>query len=302
MPAEHVIAVDLGRSKVAAAVVGPDYQLHARTEEDVSDIANFRELLEVAVRAAARLAQEHEASAVGLSIAGDVDVARGVVYYRRPTAADREHVGSGPLEEIELVKEVSKRTGLRSGLENDGIAALRAEWRAGAAQGLTDVASLIIGTHIGSAVISGGQIVRRSTSGPQLGAIVSSSDGGTVIVGDQCSGTGIAQAYGAANAAVVIERAREGDQRALAVLAGAGFWLGILLASTVNVFAPEAVVLGGGVMAAADLILPAAQQVLARDTTLPTVQATEVDLRLAHFGGEAGLIGAAVCAFELEEA
>jgi glucokinase len=70
----------------------------------------------------------------------------------------------------------------------------------------------------------------------------------------------------------------------------------VAIASFVNIFNPEVVVIGGGVMAAGELLLgPIRAEVKAR--ALPPTR-DSVRIAGAAFGVEAGMIGAAVLAFD----
>ena len=91
----------------------------------------------------------------------------------------------------------------------------------------------------------------------------------------------------------VTRLARESDGVAVAVLEEAGRWLGIGLAGFVNVFNPEVIAVGGGVMAAGELILEAAREEVrlrARPPSRDLVQIKE-DTR-----PESGVLGAAALA------
>ncbi|MGH3088872.1 MAG: ROK family protein, partial [Rubrobacteraceae bacterium] len=92
----------------------------------------------------------------------------------------------------------------------------------------------------------------------------------------------------------VTELAREGDQTALAVLEEAGTWLGIGLASFVNIFNPEVVAVGGGAAEAGELILNAARREVRLRARSPSRDLAEV--RLASLGPESGVLGAAALA------
>jgi glucokinase len=95
--------------------------------------------------------------------------------------------------------------------------------------------------------------------------------------------------------ALVSELAHAGDEAARGVLALIGRRLGAGISGLVNAFDPDVVVIGGGVILAGELMLgPAREEVALR--ALPPVQPTPVVA--AHFGEEAGMIGAAVLARE----
>jgi glucokinase len=64
----------------------------------------------------------------------------------------------------------------------------------------------------------------------------------------------------------------------------------------VNVFNPEVVVIGGGVLAAGDLLLEPARRVVAEQALRPSRE--QVRIVPAHFGDEAGMLGAALLALD----
>ena len=70
--------------------------------------------------------------------------------------------------------------------------------------------------------------------------------------------------------------------------------LGAGLVGLVNAFNPEVIVIGGGAVAAGDLMLDPARQVVA-ERALPPARAV-VRIEAAHFGEEAGMLGAALFA------
>jgi glucokinase len=93
---------------------------------------------------------------------------------------------------------------------------------------------------------------------------------------------------------LVTELAFEGDTDAAALLAELGGWLGIGVVNVVNIFNPDVVVIGGGVIAAGELILAPARRVLAeRALALP---ARHAQVLAARFGAESGMLGAAIFA------
>jgi glucokinase len=92
----------------------------------------------------------------------------------------------------------------------------------------------------------------------------------------------------------VTRLAREGDEAALSVLEEAGRWLGIGLAGFVNIFNPEVIAVGGGVMAAGELILEAAREEVQLRARPPSRDLVEV--KEATLGPKSGLLGAAALA------
>ena len=95
---------------------------------------------------------------------------------------------------------------------------------------------------------------------------------------------------------MVTELAHDGDPAAREVLAEAGRWLGIGIVTLVNIFNPELVIVGGGASAAGDLMLDPAREVVAERALPPNRQMVRVVP--AHFGSEAGMMGAAMLALD----
>ncbi len=257
-----------------------------------------------------------DVAAAGLGIPCTVDRERGV-------AVSSVHL---PLVDVPVRELLAERGGLPIFVDNDANVAAIAEHRFGAARGAENVVMLTIGTGIGGGLIIDGRPYRGSTgAAAELGHIVVDLHGpeghgscpsrgcieavasGTAIgieglavaESEPDSELGRALSSGAdIDARVVTEAARGGDHGALGVLELVGRRLGAALAGLANAFEPDVIVLGGGAMAAGELLLgPATEELRAR--ALPPQNATPV--RIAELGADAGMIGAAAMAqLELE--
>jgi len=170
---------------------------------------------------------------------------------------------------------------------------------------------LTLGTGVGGGVIIGGRLYQGWA---ELGHIVVVEDGkpcqgtctGRGHLESYCTGLAATEAaqktFGeAADAHRLIRLAREGDARAHDILTGIGRRLGAGIGSLVNVFNPEAVVIGGGFgVAAFELLLPAVREVVVREALAPAGET--VGIVRAELGTAAGLIGAGLLAFEASAA
>jgi glucokinase len=92
----------------------------------------------------------------------------------------------------------------------------------------------------------------------------------------------------------VTELARQGDEAALSVLDETGRWLGVGLAAFVNIFNPEVVAVGGGVMEAKELILESARREVMLRARPPSRDLAEI--KVATLGPGSGVLGAAALA------
>jgi glucokinase len=212
-----------------------------------------------------------------------------------------------------------ERLGIPVFMDNDGNCAALAEHRFGAAKGAQNALLLTIGTGIGGGIIINKRVYRGTTgAAAELGHVVVQENGppcqGTCpnhgCVETMASGTALAregtaaagrhpesllnrslQEGGGISGKVVTEAALAGDEVALEVVAEAGRHLGVALASLVNIFDPDVVVIGGGVTAGAgDLLVDPAREEMRR-RALPPMNNTPV--ALAELGADAGMIGAA---------
>jgi glucokinase len=312
----ETIGVDLGGTKMQVGVLAGVETLWESRE--TSRGQDQDELLELLVREvnAARDARP-DVVAVGLGIPATIDQKRGVAI----SAVNL------PLLDLPVREAVSERVGLPVFLDNDGNVAALAEYRYGAARGKPTMVMLTIGTGIGGGLILGGEIFRGANgAGAELGHVVIQADGPPCqgncpnhgCVESLASGTalgreGRAAAESAPDSAigkllaegvdvdglVVTEAALAGDETAIGVFDLIGSRLGVACASFANIFEPEAIVIGGGVIAAGDLLLDPCRKEVRERALTPMNQTPILE---ATLGNDAGMIGAAALArTELEK-
>jgi glucokinase len=98
----------------------------------------------------------------------------------------------------------------------------------------------------------------------------------------------------ALDAAAIAEAARAGDTVALAIFAEVGEHLGVGVSYLVNILDPQMIVLGGGVMEAADLLLEGTRASMAKHS----LKGGRVPVQVSALGDDAGLIGAVFAAMD----
>jgi glucokinase len=223
------------------------------------------------------------------------------------------------VEGIPLKDELEPRIGLPLTVENDANAAAWGEFRFGAGSEVNHLVFVTLGTGIGGGVITHGVLLRGAQgSGGELGHVTIQATGPRCACGNRgclealASGTAIQRRARevaserpdsplgrlAVKRKVlgedVTELARAGDEAALSVLDEAGRWLGIGLAGFVNIFNPEVIAVGGGVMEAGELILEAAREAVRLRARPPSRDIVKV--QEASLGPESGVLGAAALA------
>jgi glucokinase len=300
-PADRVIGVDLGGTKIAAGAIDRKGTVTARVERP-TPTASEQGLLQALEALVEEIAADvGDVEALGFGIPSTID-------QRSGQAVSSVHI---PLTSVDLRSRMGDRFGLPVAIDNDGNAAAIAEWQIGAGSGTSDMVMLTLGTGIGGGLILDGKPYRGSVgAGAELGHMVLKYDGPPCI--GTCPGHGHFEALASGTAAGVVARsmlspdatgrdlvrlASDGDARAREALAGIGRILGAGLASLVNVFNPELIVLGGGFGEAGELLFGPAREVVASEALTPARDV--VRIVPAELGAEAGLIGAGLIAFEL---
>jgi glucokinase len=314
--AGEIIGVDLGGTKMLLGVLDPDSKVLWESRE-ASTGQTEDELVELLVR---EIGEAHAAregvAGVGLGIPATINHDKGI-------AVSAVNL---PLEDVPVRDLVRERTGLPAFVDNDATVAALAEHLYGAARGAENAVMLTIGTGIGGGLILGGEIYRGSTgAGAELGHTVIEADGppcqgncpGRGCVETLASGTALGREGRAAaerepgsalgamladgetiDGKAVTEAALAGDPTARGVFDLIGSRLGVALTSFANIFEPEVFVIGGGVIAAGDLLLDPARRVL-EERALPPMK--RIPVVAAELGADAGMIGAAAMArIELE--
>jgi glucokinase len=320
MPAECVIGVDLGGTKLLAGTVDAGLRVHHRTQRvalgDGQPPGGAPALLDTLVGVVQELRSTADAEIVGVGfgIPALIDQDRGLAV----TAVHQ------PVENLPFAAIMSERLGLPVFVDNDANAAMLAEHRFGAAQGTRYAVMLTIGTGIGGGVIVDGELFRGSQgAGAELGHMVIETDGPpcfgncpnhgcleALASGSALAREGLRVARGAPDSALgqalaggqeitgalVTELAHDGDRAARDILALVGMRLGVGISNLVNIFNPEVVVIGGGVIAAGDLLLDPARSVLLQRALEPSRSHARVVP--ARFGAESGMLGAATLALD----
>ena len=283
-----MIGVDLGGTKILAGIVDPSGEV-GRTLEVATPTSSQAALVEALVEVVEEL-RTPEIAAAGFGVPTRVDHKTGI-------AIGAVNI---PLHRLSLRDEIGARVGLPIGAVNDGSAAALAELRLGAGRGSSNLVMLTLGTGVGGGVVIDGALYHGWT---ELGHMVIVVDGEPCI--GACSGRGHVEAYCSGSAADRIavrelgpgQTAHELVAQGHPALAGIGHYLGCAIGSLVNVFNPETVVIGGGFgLAASEYLLPPARLAILREALAPGGQT--VRLALAELGSAAGMIGAALVAFE----
>jgi glucokinase len=309
-----VIGIDAGGTKLLGGVVDEQMVVHHRVRRTWRG-ADRQETLDIFTDAVEEVrAAAPDVEAIGFGIPALVEWETGVSRWSN-------HL---PLDGVPFRDLMSERLGMRVLVDNDGNASMLAEARQGAAAGARHAVMISLGTGIGGGLWLNGEVYRGATGvGAEMGHSVLQIHGpdcpgdcpGVGCFEALVSGTAIGReglrraeadpdsALGRRLAAekeitggIVTEMAHDGDTVAREVLAEIGERLGFGLVGLVNTFNPEVIVIGGGAARGGELLLEPARTVIAEHALPPAREG--VRLVPAHYGTEAGMIGAALMALE----
>jgi glucokinase len=299
-----ILSIDLGGTRLRAALYDEYFQQIARTETLTRADEGPKPVIERVLATAREVVPTGvNPRAIGMSTPGPLDARRGVVLHSFALPGWKD---------VPLTSIVSAAFGnAPTFAQNDGNVGPLAEYVLGAGQGCNPMLYLTISTGIGGGVIINGELftgwsghaaepghmqfhdedgsVRRLeelASGTALGVLatrkLASYGGETRLRGlDVIDG----KAVGTAAAA--------GDAFALSIVETAGRYLGLGLVNLLHLFSPQAVVVGGSVTQLGDLYFAPARAVIAERVLDPTFVPPNF-IRMAHFGGDVCLIGAAL--------
>jgi len=294
--------VDIGGTKIAVGVVDGNGHVLSKLESPVGANFAYSRALEIIIR----MLREAERMA-GTEISGVGIGSTGIVHPLKGEFGDVEFFpqwrGKCPVEDL------GRHFNVQVALENDADAGALAEAAWGAGRGRSRIVYVTIGTGIGGGIVLDGTLYRGvDAAHPELGHHVVDDGGPACCCGLRgCWETlaaGPAMAAWLENHAPadylhrkaltakrICELAREGDALALQAVKRQAYYLGIGLANLVNLFTPDVIVLGGGVMKSAALFLDGAREVIRRGCRF--VPADKTELALASLGPDTNLIGAA---------
>ena len=249
-----------------------------------------------------RAKHDDEILGIGIGVPGPVD-GKGVV-------ACCVNLGWG---RVDISKELSALTGLPVKAGNDANVAALGEFWKGGGQGCDNVVFVTLGTGVGGGIVIEGRLLHGAWGcGAEIGHMqVNRNETAKCGCGKQgcaeqyCSATGIVRLAkqhlaaseedsvlrGVENLTCkdVFDAAKAGDSLAIEALDEVYMYLGELLGNICTVINPEAVVIGGGVSKAGDMLIEGLKPYFNR-----YVFSASADVRfaLASLGNDAGAYGA----------
>jgi glucokinase len=314
---QFVVGVDLGGTKILAAVYDQRHRLLARekknTKPELGPAGVIGRVTECVNEALAAAALPHAAvRGVGIGVPGMVEARTGLV-----RVAPNLHWHDVPLGRL-----LKNKLKIPVTVLNDVQAGTLAVHRLGSGRKLRDFVCMFIGTGIGGGLVLRGEQYRGAAGmGGEIGHMVVMPDGGPKC---GCGNRGCLEAVASRSAIVrritraieddkrksvvtdlcdgdlkrirsriLAEAYREGDELVHEVLDEAADYIGIGAANLINILNPQAVILGGGLIEAVGVKLIRRITNSARAHVIGA-SADRVDIRDSGLGDDAGILGSAL--------
>lgn len=311
---EFIFAADLGGTHLRAAVVGCDGKIHYRLKQPTPHAEKPDGIVHALVEAAHEGERQTagrggKITAVSIAVPGTVNFVDGVVV-KAPNVPC--------LDGFRLAAALESELKWPAILENDANAAAVGEMWQGAARDSSTLVCVTLGTGVGGGIILDGQLWRGvDGSAGEIGHLGVDPFAGVPC---GCGSRGCLEVYASATAIVrmtrearprypdsilhmsedlksetVYQAGMKGDELALEIFRRMGVYLGIGLASLINLLNPQMIVIGGGLSNGWELFEQhMRQQVVERAFPIP---ARTVKITRAECGDDAGFLGAARLAF-----
>lgn len=308
----YVVGIDIGGTNLVVGTVREDGAevvglVSEPTLPEQGPDAVIARIVRLA-RASMAEAGDREIAGVGIGAPGPLDTKRGLVLLT-------PNLG---WVNLPLRDRLGQALALPAELDNDANCAILGEWWQGAARGADVVVGLTIGTGIGGGIVLGGRIFHGASDvAGEIGHMTIDSTGRRC----KCGNYGCLEAYASGpaiaaravegieagaetslpqyvqgdlariTAQVVYEAAHDGDEYALEVVHETAKLLGAGVASIINLFNPEVVVICGGVTLAGDRLFVPLRSEAKRRAFRPAVEVCRIVP--GELSGTAGVYGAA---------
>lgn len=303
------IGIDFGGTSIKCALTRGPERISGIIRLPTRDLANPDAVIAAMVDAIGQLRGEsgQDVRAIGLGIPGAVDIERGITY-NLTNVPGWFGVAAGSL--------ITAQVGLPVTMDNDANCMAYAEWKFGAAKGLRNVIAVTLGTGVGGALILDGSLYRGSQfvageigmmSIDYKGIAGPYGNNGALerYIGHQQikefairrfrdAGRRPEESPGLESLETLVEAAGRGDPQARQVWNDVALYLGASLASAVYLLNPDAIVIGGGVANAGDVLFdPLRKQIQSK---LSPEFWAKLEVKPAELGNDAGIIGSSALA------
>lgn len=317
---DKVIGIDIGGTNLRGALVDNEGKIHKRMKILSEAELGIDRLIENLAGFVREISEGEQINGIGIGIPGVIDSKNGII----TQAPNISKVDNYPLRSV-LIEKLGNELDVI--IENDANNAALGEWWIGAAKDVNSMLMITLGTGVGGGIVLDGELWRGAQGmAGEIGHITIYPDGAKC----KCGNSGCLESYASANAIrrmvneglnekdlgtvlrstikgghvediprVVAEAALGGDAFSIDIWHRVGKALGIGIATLVNLFNIEMIVIGGGVSNAWDLFIDSVlEEASARALRAPMKNAK---IEHALLKDDAGIMGAAYLSFNSSE-
>lgn len=315
MPDKFAVGVDFGGTKISAGVVNLETgRLVSAAKKKTRQVSEETDVVKRIISVVDESLNEanidmKKIAGIGIGAAGMVNRQKGILLAAVNIGAN----------DLPLTEPLSKHYGVPSKLGNDVEVATLGELAFGAGRDCDDFVCIFVGTGVGSGIVRNGKIIRGSTgTAGEIGHMILFPDGKQC----GCGAFGCLEAYAsrtavAKNILVDLQRGIDsvikdkidmqkgilrskaisqaiqvGDELVTRAVTDCAQFMGVGLASVVNFYNPQRIILGGGLVEAVDLYVEVAEKEAKRRCL--KIPSKKLEVVKAELGDYAGIIGAAL--------
>lgn len=300
---DYTLGVDIGGTKMLFAVVNADGVIIEEVSAPTPSHGSREEMFTALEANISKFLRAYALKGVGMGVPGILDVEKGVAIFANNLPS---------LRHAPVTDYLKSKFNLPFYIDNDVRVAVLGEKWFGAGQDVDTLICITLGTGVGSGIILKNKLWRgAANSAGEIGAIKLREEGLSCTCGitgsleSIASGPAIATAYekitsgsllqGTVDtkmpATLVADLAKKGDVVAIELFRTAGHYLGIAVASYVNIINPQRVIIGGGLAGVGEMIF---KPMLDSYNRYVLAEPKEIcDIVPAGLGNKAGVIGAA---------
>ncbi len=311
----YYIGIDLGGTNIAVGLTDEKGAVLCKENIPTGRERPYQEIIKDMAQLSIKVMKDacierDQVKTIGIGSPGTPDNTKGILVYANNLKS---------FVNVPLRAEIQKYIDLPVILDNDANCAALAESIAGAAKDVKNSVTITLGTGVGSGLVINGKVYSGfNNSAPEMGHMV------IVSGGEQCTcgRRGCWEAYASATALIeqtkraalnkpdslinklingdmdridaktAFDAARQGDITGEKVVNQYIKYIAEGLINVINIFAPEVIVIGGGVSKEGEYLLKPLRKMIAKDVYFKGEPGTK--LHIAQMGNDAGIVGAAM--------
>ncbi|MGI9255342.1 MAG: ROK family protein [Salinispira sp.] len=310
-----IITVDLGGTKMLTALLDNDFTIHLRVKTETPRTTDGNDILALIMDSMSRIIRQHscqmsDLEGIAVSVPSPVDYRSGIVIMT-------SNIG---FKNYPLRDRLHELSGVPVLVENDVNAGIYGEYQLGSGRGKQHLIGMYPGTGIGGGLILGGELYRGAFGGAgEIGHMNVQPAGRLCGCGRYgcletlASKTALAKElvqladigksptilaavgtdYTLVKSSHILKAMQAGEPEVIDLVNRAAEFLGVGMANCVNIFNPERIILGGGLVEKLGKTFVRRAERSMRAHAMPLLL-KDVDVRISELGDDTVILGSAL--------